>query len=303
MRQRPVGELVKALNMLGARIVYTAREGFPPVRIQSGGLRGGKVEIEGKESSQYVSSLLLAAPYAETDVEIMVTGQLVSSPYMDLTVEVMQRFGVCALRAGDRYFEIEANQRYRPCRFAIEGDITSASYFWAAAAVAGGTVTTRNINGRTRQGDMGFLRGLEEMGCLVARGTSEVTVRGGALRGTDVDMSAMPDLVPTLAAIAPFARGRTRIRSVPQLRLKESDRLKAIATEWGRLGSRVEEKPDGLTIHGDTRLTGTVVCPHDDHRIAMSLAVMGLRVPGIRVTGEECVGKSFPGFWDTWDRL
>jgi 3-phosphoshikimate 1-carboxyvinyltransferase len=193
---------------------------------------------------------------------------------------------------------------YQPRTFEIEADVSAASYFWAAAAVAGGSVTTANVDPfSTCQGDSGFLDILEQMGCRVKREQGEVTVHGGTLEGLEVDMGAMPDMVPTLAAAALFAKGKTTIRNVAHLRLKESDRLRAVAEEWKRLGARVEELPDGLIIEGDRPLEGAVVDPHDDHRIAMSLAVIGLKVPGLVITHKTCVNKSFPAFWELWDTL
>jgi len=304
MQERPIGELVRALNKLGVEASYIGQDGFPPVFIKAKGIQGGKVEIEGNISSQYVSSLLLAGPYAEKDVEIKITGRLVSRPYVDITLDVMKKFGIQVNREGYRYFKIPSGQGYRPCRFIIEGDVSSASYFWAAAAVTEGTVATENIHPHiTRQGDIGFLSILEEMGCRVERRRDQVIVHGGVLSGIEADMSEMPDMVPTLAAIALFARGKTAIRNVPHLRHKESDRLKSIALEWDRLGGRVKELPDGLIIHGGSALSGTVVNPHNDHRLAMGLAVVGLKVQGIKVKQESCVDKSFPEFWELWDRI
>ncbi len=304
MRERPVGELVRVLNKLGVEASFMGREDFPPVFIRAKGIRGGKVEIQGQESSQYVSSLLLAGPYAEKDVEIEITGRLVSRPYVDLTLDVMEHFGVAVVHEGYRYFRILSGQMYTPRQFRIEGDVSSASYFWAAAAVTGGTIVTENIHSRTtRQGDIGFLDILEDMGCRVERGIDRVTISGGTLSGIEVDMGTMPDMVPTLAAIALFNEGKTVIRNVAHLRHKESDRLRSIALEWHRLGGQVKELPDGLIVRGGIPLSGTAVNPHDDHRMAMGLAVVGLRVPGVKVVEEGCVNKSFPGFWALWDGL
>ena len=304
MQERPIGELVRALNKLGVDASYIGQDGFPPVKIKANGIRGGKVTIEGSKSSQYASSLLLAGPYAEKDVEIKITGRLVSQPYVDITLDVMKKFGIQVNHEGYRYFKIPSGQVYRPCRFIVEGDVSSASYFWAAAAVKEGAVATENIHPHiTRQGDIGFLSILEEMGCRVERRRDQVIVYGGVLSGIEADMSAMPDMVPTLAAIALFARGKTAIRNVSHLRHKESDRLKSIAIEWNRLGGRVKELPDGLIIHGGNSLSGTVVNPHNDHRLAMALAVVGLKVQGIKVKQESCVDKSFPEFWGLWDRI
>jgi 3-phosphoshikimate 1-carboxyvinyltransferase len=301
MYARPIGDLVGALNKLGVEASCAEKGDFPPVSVKAKGIRGGKVEIAGDKSSQYVSSLLLAGPYAEKYVEIEVTGTLVSQPYVDVTLDVMNMFGISVNRDGYRYFKVSGGQKYRPRKFKIDGDVSAASYFWAAAAVTGGTIKTENIHPHTtKQGDIALLDIMEEMGCRIEKGAESVVVRGGALSGIEVDMGAMPDMVPTLAAMALFAKGRTTIRNVSHLRLKESDRLRAIETEWRRLGGRIEELADGLIIHGGSPLSGTVVDSHEDHRIAMSLAVVGLRVPGISIRGEGSVNKSFPGFWELW---
>ena len=304
MHKRPIGDLVKAMNQLGVKACCIEKNGCPPVLVHANGIPGGKADIPGEQSSQFVSSLLLSGPCAENEIEIEVKGKLVSGPYVDLTLDVMEQFGVSVVREGYGYFKIPSGQEYRSCQFTVEGDVSSASYFWAAAAVTGGVATTKNIRSHaTCQGDIGFLEILEEMGCTIERATDQVVVHGGPLSGIDADMSAMPDMVPTLAAIAPFAKGRTTMRNVSHLRHKESDRLTAVATEWHRLGSRVEELADGLIIHGGERLSGAVVDPHDDHRLAMSLAVVGLRVPGIKIRNEGCVNKSFERFWELWETL
>ena len=304
MHERPIGDLVGALNTLGVEASCIERQGFPPVSVKARGIPGGKVDIPGDKSSQFLSSLLLAGPYTEKGVEIEVTGRLVSRPYVDVTLDIMGVFGIPVNRDGYSYFKIPGTRRYRSCRFKIEGDVSTASYFWAAAAVTKGAITTENIHPiTTRQGDIAFLDILEKMGCKVERETDRVVVHGGALSGIEVDMGAMPDMVPTLAAIALFAEGKTTIRNVSHLRHKESDRLHAVALEWSRLGGRAEELADGIIIYGGEGLSGAVVEPHNDHRLAMSLAVVGLKVPGIRIRDEACVNKSFPSFWSHWDSL
>jgi 3-phosphoshikimate 1-carboxyvinyltransferase len=304
MLSRPIEELVDALNQLGVETFCLEQNGCPPVLIRARGIKGGRVTMSGEKSSQYISSLLLSGPYAEKGIEIEVTGRLVSGPYVDITIEVMRRFGISVIRDGYCYFRIPASNGYRSYQFSVEGDVSAASYFWAAAAVTGGMVTTENIRPHsTKQGDIGFLEIIKEMGCQVRRETDRVIVYGGALSGIEVDMGAMPDMVPTLSAIALFADGKTVIRNVSHLRHKESNRLRAIALEWNKLGGRVEELGDGLIIHGGGRLSGTVVEAYDDHRLAMSLAVVGLKVPGIKIRDENCVNKSFPRFWKLWDRL
>jgi 3-phosphoshikimate 1-carboxyvinyltransferase len=304
MYERPVRDLVSALNRLGAGISSVDREGYPPVLIKASGLKGGRVDIPGNISSQYISSMLLAGPYSTEGVEIDVTGILVSRPYVDLTLDVMKAFGIEVGHEDYRRFFIPPGGRYNPRVFAIEGDASSASYFWGAAAVTGGTVITENIRPFTTvQGDIAFLDILEQMGCFVTRSDEGVMVRGGELKGIETDMGAMPDMVPTLAAIALFAEGKTIVRNVHHLRYKESDRIKDTACELRRIGGRVEELDDGLVIRGGHRLSGADIDPHKDHRLAMSLAIAGLKVKGIRITDEGCVDKSFPSFWSLWDSM
>jgi 3-phosphoshikimate 1-carboxyvinyltransferase len=304
MYERPVGDLINALNCLGADISAVDREGYPPVSIKSSGIRGGRVTIAGNISSQYISSLLLAGPYTREGIEIEVAGDLVSRPYVDLTLDVMKSFGIEVSHRDYQRFVIPSGSRYNPLTFTIEGDVSSASYFWGAAAVTGGTVTTENIfSFRTVQGDIAFLDVLEKMGSYVKREDSRVIVRGERLIGIEVDMGSMPDMVPTLAAIALFAEGATVIRNAHHLRYKESDRIGDTAMELRRIGGNIEELEDGLIIHGGNTLSGAEIDPHKDHRLAMSLAVAGLKVPGIRIIDEHCVDKSFPSFWEMWEDM
>ena len=304
MLKRPVGALVTALNQLDVKASCIERNSCPPVLIKADGIRGGKAQIAGNQSSQYLSSLLLSGPYAEKGIEIEVSGELVSSPYVDITVDVMEQFGVQVERQEYNYFKLPSSQGYNACEFVVQGDASSASYFWAAAAVTGGTVMTENIYPfKTRQGDIRFLEILERMGCRVEKNTDRVVVHGSELSGIEADMSSMPDMVPSLAAVALFSSGKTHIRNVHHLRIKESDRLHSIAHEWNKLGAGVEETEDGLIVHGGGTLSGAVLDPHDDHRIAMSLAVIGLKVPGVKIQNEGCVKKSFPRFWELWDQL
>ena len=303
MRERPMGPLVDALHQLGVKVSCMNDHGLPPVRIASDGILGGMVALPGDASSQFLSALLLSGPHAEKDVEITVKGDLVSRPYVDVTVDVMAAFGVRVEQDGYERFRVPSGQRYVPREYTVLGDASSASYFWAGAAITGRTVTTRNIYPDGRQGDIRLLEVFEAMGCTVVKGSDRVSVTGGPLKGIDVDMGAMPDMVPTLAAVALFAEGKTTIRNVGHLRFKESDRLSAVTEEWRKLGGRVEEFDDSLVVHGGLKLWGTEVDPHDDHRLAMSLAVVGLKVPGIRIHNPACVGKSFPRFWDCWQGL
>ncbi len=302
MCERPIGELVTALLKIGAKVSFLRENGFPPLYIEGRSIRGGKITISGRYSSQFVSSLLLISPCTEKGLELYVEGDVVSKPYIDITLDVMKRFGISFERKEYHFFKIRGKQTYKPVHFLVEGDVSSASYFWAAAAITKKRIITQNIFPfDTFQGDIKFLDILKEMGCVIEKRSQGVLVEGKSLRGIEVDMSSMPDMVPTLAAIAPFAEGTTIIRNVRHLRYKESDRLHVIATEWQKIGVKVKEIEDGLIIQGDKRnLKGTTLSSHNDHRIAMSLAVMGLRIPGIEIRDKTSVNKSFPLFWKLW---
>jgi 3-phosphoshikimate 1-carboxyvinyltransferase len=302
MRKRPVGELLRGLRELGVRAYSQKGNDCPPVVVESEGLKGGTARIKGEESSQFLSGLLMVAPYAQKDINIEVMGSLASRPYVDITLDVMSAFGVKTLTREYSSFLIKAGQHYLPKEYRIEGDASNASYFLSAAAVCGGRIKVENLNPATRQGDIRFLDIMERMGCRVNRGGDWIEVLGGELRGTEIDMNEMPDLVPTLAVTAAFARGKTVIQNIRHLRLKESDRLHAVAKELGKMGIRVNEREDGLEIEGG-KPHGAEIETYDDHRMAMSFAIAGLAVPGMKIKGERCVDKSFPGFWEELQKL
>ena len=302
MRQRPIAPLLAALRDLGADARDELGTGCPPVIVAAAGLPGGRTRMAGDQSSQYFSALLLAAPYAQRGVEIEVAGDLVSKPYMPMTAAVMAAFGVEAEldTTGWRRFRVAPGQRYRGRRYRIEPDASNASYFFAAAAVTGGRVRVEGLGRRSTQGDLRFVDVLAAMGATVVEGDDAVEVTGpagGALRGVDVDMEDISDTAQTLAAIAPFASGPTTIRGVAHARLKETDRVAALATELRRLGQDVDEVPDGLTVHPRPLVPATIET-YDDHRMAMSFAVAGLRAPGVRLRDPGCVAKTFPAFFD-----
>ncbi|MDP2046105.1 MAG: 3-phosphoshikimate 1-carboxyvinyltransferase [Deltaproteobacteria bacterium] len=299
--QRPLGELLEALRQAGVQAVSERGDGCPPVRV-TGGLTGGRTQLSGAISSQYLSALLFIGPLAPAGLEINITGELVSRPYVDLTLEVLGNFGISYYREGYRYFELPGGQSYLPREYEIEADASSASYFWAAAAVTGGRVTITNLDLTSSQGDAAFPEVLGRMGCAVESSPAGLTVQGGPLQGVTVDMATMPDLVPTLAVLAAFAAGDTVITGVAHLRHKESDRLHAVATELGKLGIEARETPDGLVIRGGTP-KGAVIHTYNDHRIAMSFAVAGLKIPGVAIEDPECVAKSFPDFWQFFKQL
>ena len=299
--QRPLGELLEALAQAGVRAVSDRGDGCPPVRV-TGGLTGGRTQLSGGTSSQYLSALLFIGPLAPAGLAIDITGELVSRPYVDLTLEVLGNFGISYYREGYRYFELPGGQSYLPREYEIEADASSASYFWAAAALTGGRVTITNLSLESSQGDAAFPEVLGRMGCAVESTPAGLTVRGGPLQGVTVDMATMPDLVPTLAVLAAFAAGDTVITGVAHLRHKESDRLAAVATELAKMGIAVRETADGLIIRGGTP-RGALIHTYNDHRIAMSFAVAGLKTPGVTIEDPECVAKSFPEFWQFFRRL
>jgi len=302
MRKRPIGELLNSLGELGVKAYSEKGDGCPPVIVESRGLKGGTAKIKGEASSQFLSGLLMVASYAQEDVNIEVTGSLASKPYVDITRDVMSAFGVEIKNQEYRSFFIKAGQRYLPRTYRIEGDVSNASYFFSAAAVCRGRVRVENINPVTIQGDIGFLGILERMGCRVTRGSDWIEVLGGELHGIEMDMSEMPDLVPTLAITAAFAQGKTAIQNIGHLRFKESDRLHALAAELSKMGIRIKEGEDRLEIEGG-KPHGAEIETYDDHRMAMSFAVAGLAVPGVKIRGERCVDKSFPQFWEVLQRL
>jgi 3-phosphoshikimate 1-carboxyvinyltransferase len=299
--QRPLGELLEALGQVGVHAVSEKGDGCPPVRV-SGGLTGGKTKLSGAISSQYLSALLFIGPLAPAGLEIEVTGELVSRPYVDLTLEVLEEFGISYYREGYRVFQLPGGQCYLPQEYQIEADASSASYFWAAAALTGGRVTITNLSLSSSQGDAAFPRVLAQMGCAVESTAAGLTVQGGTLQGMEVNMATMPDLVPTLAVLAAFAAGQTVITGVAHLRHKESDRLHAVATELAKMGIEVRETADGLVIRGGEP-HGAVIDTYSDHRIAMSFAVAGLKATGVVIRDPECVAKSFPDFWEFFEKL
>ena len=302
MRKRPIAELLDGLVALGVNAHSKERNDHPPVVVESQGIKGGLVRINASKSSQFLSAILMVAPHASEDVRVEVTGHLASKYYIDITMDVMRAFRVEVKNGGYRSFFVQAGQRYTHKKYEIEGDASHASYFFEAAAVARGSVRVKNLRLPSVQGDVTFLDILERMGCEVIRGENWAEVHGKELQGIEVDMNATPDLVPTLAVTAAFARGMTVIRNIGHLRLKESDRIRALGRELSKMGIRIEEGEDSLRIEGG-KAHGAEIETYNDHRLAMSFAVAGLAVPGVRIKGEECVDKSFPDFWKTLGRL
>jgi 3-phosphoshikimate 1-carboxyvinyltransferase len=298
MRERPIADLLDALNQLGVRARSENDDGCPPVIIDANGINGGSVRIKGAISSQFLSGLLMAAPFARDEVAIEIDGPLVSVPYVEMTIAMMRQFGLTIEHADLTHFHIPAPQQPNPTPwYVIEPDASAASYFFGAAAITGGSVGVRGWPPQSLQGDLRFVEVLTQMGCRVERERDTITVHGGALHGIDVDMNDISDTVMTLAVVACFTVGPTTIRNVAHIRHKETDRLAALATELRRIGAGVEERADGLTIT-PAPLHGAVVETYNDHRMAMSFALVGLKIPGIVIDHPACVAKTYPGFFD-----
>lgn len=303
MRERPIGDLVDALNQLGSDVHCELNPGFPPLVVNARHLAGGMATVAGDASSQFLSGLLMAIPCAAGSVELAVDGPLVSQPYVKMTLAVQQAFGV-EVEAGEdlRWFRTPGGATYTAQDYDIEPDASAASYFWAAAAIAGGEVTVEGLTSQSLQGDVRFVRVLEAMGCRVTESESAITVTGGKLRGIDVDMNDISDTVQTLAAVALFAEGPTRVTGVAHNRLKETDRIAALACELRKLGATVEEFDDGLRIV-PCPLHAARLATYDDHRMAMSLSLVGLRVEGVEIENPGCTAKTYPGFFDDLQKV
>jgi 3-phosphoshikimate 1-carboxyvinyltransferase len=302
MRERPIADLLEALRQLGVQATSVTGNGCPPVILEASGYRAGRVRIKGDISSQFLSGLLLAAAFAREDLEIEVEGTLVSIPYVQMTLDMMRQFGARVVTNDLRTFHIPAQQ---PCglkSYTIEPDASSASYFWAAAAITEGDVTVRDANRQSLQGDVRFVDLLASMGCRVEDRAEGIRVVGGTLRGIQADMNDISDTVMTLAAVACFAEGPTTITNVAHIRHKETDRIAALAKELRKFGVGVEEFQDGLTIHPGP-LHGARAATYRDHRMAMSLALLGLRVPGVLIEDPGCVSKTYPNFFSDFERL
>lgn len=311
MRERPIGDLVKTLTQLGANIKplnsplplgeSRARDICPPVVIFAAGLPGGKTKIAGNISSQFLSALLMVAPYAKSPIEIELATGLNSKPYVDMTISIMQDFGVEIKRKGYQSFTIRPNRYSLIPNYPIESDASAASYFFAAPAVCGGTVKVENLSRNSVQGDIRFLEVLRQMGCVVFEGKNFISVhcqQGSSIAGVDVDMRDIPDTAQTLAAIAPFASSPTRIRGIASARLKETDRVHAACAELARLGVQVEEHEDGMTIYPCSTFKPATVQTYNDHRMAMAFSLIGLRFDGVTIENPACVSKTFPNYFE-----
>jgi 3-phosphoshikimate 1-carboxyvinyltransferase len=300
LKARPIQDLLDGLIQLGAAARSLAGNACPPVEVDGGRVHGGRADLNCSLSSQFLSALLLIGPYTRKGVEIHVTQGPVSRPYIDITLDTMARFGVQAVREGYARFQVSGGQCYRYGDYTVEPDCSQAGYFWAAAAITGSSVRVNGTRPHSRQGDIRLADILGRMGCTVTAHPHGVAVTGADLAAIDVDMADLPDVVPTLAVVAAFARGRTVIRSVGHLQAKESDRLAAVCSELGKMGIEAGHDEDALWVVGGRPRPAGIDC-HNDHRIAMSFAVAGLKTPGLTIRDEACVQKSFPEFWKVFE--
>jgi len=302
MQERPIGPLAAALPTLGGNVRFLNADGYPPLEV-SGHLNGGSVTMDGSISSQFISSILIAAPYADNPVDVLIPAPPASASYLDITLDVMQAFGARVERDGYRNFSVSNRHHYTGRDYAVEGDYSSASYFLAAAAICGGRATVDNLTPGSVQGDRRFLDALAAMGCRVTYGKNSVTVeRTGDLNGITFDMSSSPDTVQTLCMVAAVAKSPTTITGISHLKFKESDRINGTADRLRALGGDVTVGDDFITIV-PASLHGGTIDPANDHRTAMSFAVLGLSIGGITITDAACVNKSFPAFWESMKEI
>ncbi|SFV62937.1 5-Enolpyruvylshikimate-3-phosphate synthase [hydrothermal vent metagenome] len=304
MKERPIGHLVDALRQAGATIGYTEKEGYPPLRVLGNGLKGGEVEIDGAVSSQFLTALLMASPMAEEDMTIKIKGELVSKPYIDITLDIMKSFAVEVENNNYKTFKIKAGQVYKAVEhFMVEGDASSASYFLAMATIKGGTVKVTGISKDSVQGDIAFIDVLEEMGAKVQWGEGFVSVSKNTLKAIDIDGNAIPDAIMTLATMAVFCEGTTTIRNIGNWRVKETDRLFAMATELRKVGAIVEEGEDYLKITAPKVIKHAEIDTYDDHRMAMCFSLLALDKASVSINDPQCTSKTFPTYFEVLESI
>src|SRR6266498_2356771 len=307
MHERPIGDLVDALRRLGARLEYSGAEGFPPLVVRAGRIRAGdKVRVRGDVSSQYLSALLMALPITGARTEIEVEGELISRPYVEITLNLMHRFGVEVGREGWKTFTVPARRYASPGEIRVEGDASSASYFLAAGAIGGGPVRVEGVGRGSIQGDVRFTEVLERMGAQISMGEDWIESAAGAearargkLKALDADLNHIPDAAMTAAVVALFAAGPSTIRNIASWRVKETDRIAAMAKELRKLGAAVEEGDDSIRVTPPAALKPATIATYDDHRMAMSFSLAALGGIKVRINDPGCVGKTFPEYFDT----
>jgi 3-phosphoshikimate 1-carboxyvinyltransferase len=302
MGERPIQDLLDGLNQIGVKARSVNDNGCPPVEIKGGNVPGGSIDLKCGVSSQFLSALLLISPCTKKGIQINITQGPVSRPYVDMTVDVMKEFGVEVHRDGYHRFKVSGGQTYRAGSYVVEPDCSQAGYFWAAAAISGAKIKVKGITRKTRQGDVRFTELLEKMGCTILYETDGIAVSGRPLSAITADMADMPDMVPTLAVVASFAKGTTVIQNVAHLKEKESDRLGSVVQELSKIGIQASCSHSGMMITGGSP-HGSEIDTYGDHRMAMSFSLVGLKVSGIIIKDEMCVEKSFPNFWEVFQGL
>lgn len=305
MYERPIGDLVDALQQLGAEIYYQKDEGFPPLTIEGNTLTGGEVTIKGNISSQYLTALLMVAPLFSGDTRISVEGELVSKPYIDITLDTMRKFGVSIDNNQYQTFDIKGGRQYlSPGDIMVEGDASSASYFLAAAAIGKGPVRVHGTGSASVQGDAAFAKVLEQMGARVTYSDTWIEVEGtGTLKGVDVDLNHIPDAAMTIATTALFAEGPTRIRNIYNWRVKETDRLSAMATELRKVGATVDEGEDYIAIEPPAKIQPAAIDTYNDHRMAMCFSLASFGDAEIVINDPGCTSKTFPTYFEEFERI
>ncbi|HET9113363.1 MAG TPA: 3-phosphoshikimate 1-carboxyvinyltransferase [Burkholderiales bacterium] len=306
MHERPIGDLVDALRQLGAQVEYLEKEGYPPLQIASCVPNDDAwVSVRGSVSSQFLTGLLLAAPLTKRAMTVQVEGELISRPYVDITLNLMQRFGVSVTRDGRQRFHIAAGQTYRsPGSIAVEGDASSASYFLAAGVIGGGPVRVEGVGCTSIQGDVRFADALAQMGARIAyEDNAVIAAAGDELHGIDADFNHIPDAAMTIAMVALFAKGETVLRNIASWRVKETDRIHAMATELRKVGATVEEGADYLRIAPPLKLRPATIDTYDDHRMAMCFSLASLGGAAIRINDPQCVNKTFPDYFTVFSAL
>jgi 3-phosphoshikimate 1-carboxyvinyltransferase len=309
MHERPIGDLVDALNAVGTQIEYTGNEGYPPLRIRRGHIHANRMSVRGNVSSQFLTALLMSAPLMAKDhpVTIDVVGELISKPYIEITLNLMRRFGVSVDQDGWASFTVQPGQRYRsPGSIHVEGDASSASYFLAAGAIAGGPVRVEGVGRDSIQGDVRFADALELMGATITRGDNWIEARSnGVLKAIDADFNHIPDAAMTIAVAALYADGTSTLRNIASWRVKETDRLAAMATELRKVGAEVEEGEDYIRVTPPAELSPATIDTYDDHRMAMCFSLASLdgkarRGNAMRINDPKCVAKTFPDYFETF---
>lgn len=302
MQERPIQDLLDALCQVGVAARSIHGTGAPPVLINGISRKGGTMNLDCSQSSQYLSSVLMMGPILPLGLEILLPAPAVSAPYVNLTLDMMRKFGVSAERYSDTRYMVPGSQTYSAVDLVIEPDVSNASYFWAAGAITGQEIKVSGISKESRQGDLRLLDILRMMGCRVNMDSQGISVSGQELIGVDVDMSDIPDVVPTLAVIAAFARGTTRMRNIAHLRAKECDRIDAVVSQLQKMNVPADQGEDWLSVTG-CNPRGAVIDTFNDHRIAMAFSVAGLRVQGMGIRNPGCVAKSFPAYWELFESL